>query len=108
VKYKIVFLRSAEDDLLEIRRDIRRHFSQRTWLNAYAKIRRALENLEAFPLSGHAPPELPATHFLEILAANNRVIYEVIGTTVYVHILCDARQDFTTKLSRRPIRSFRK
>lgn len=107
MSHKVVFLRSAEDDLLEIRRYVRKHFSQQTWLSAYAKIRRAIANLEAFPLSGYPPPELPATHFLEIQAAKHRVIYEVIGNIVYVHIVCDARQDFTSKLSRRPIRSLK-
>ncbi|MFJ1299323.1 type II toxin-antitoxin system RelE/ParE family toxin [Pseudomonadota bacterium AL_CKDN230030165-1A_HGKHYDSX7] len=106
MKHKVVFLQSAADDLHEIRRYIRKHFSQAVWLDCYAKIRKAILNLEQFPQSGHAPSELPATHFLEIVAAKNRVIYEVLGDTVYIHIICDSRQDFKTKLARRPIRIF--
>ena len=49
--------------------------------------------------------ELPAAHFPEIIAAKNRVIYEVIGSTVYIHFICDSRQDFQSKLARRAIRS---
>jgi plasmid stabilization system protein ParE len=104
MKCKVVLLHSAAEDLKEIRRYIRRHFSQAVWCDAYAKIKEAIQNLEQFPYCGHIPAELPATHFLEIIAAKNRVIYEVIGDTVYIHIICDTRQDFKTKLARRPIR----
>ncbi|WP_255469051.1 type II toxin-antitoxin system RelE/ParE family toxin [Achromobacter sp. UMC46] len=90
-----------------IRRYIRKHFSQATWLNAYAKIQRAILNLQKCPLTGHAPPELPSAHFLEFIAAKNRVIYEIIGNTVYIHIICDVRQDFKTKLARRPLRALK-
>lgn len=104
--HKVVFLQTAADDLKEIRRYVRRHFSQDVWLESYAKIKKAIINLERYPYSGHTPEELPATHFLEIVAAKNRVIYEVIEDAVYVHIICDCRQDFTSKLARRPMRMF--
>lgn len=107
MSHKVVFLQSAVDDLHEIRRYIRKHFTQATWLSAYSKIEKAILNLEKFPYAGHALPELPATHFLEIVAVKNRVIYEVIEDKVYIHIICDARQDFKTKLSRRPVRMLR-
>lgn len=106
MSHKVVFLQSAVDDLHEIRRYIRKHFSQAVWIESYAKIKKAILNLEPFPQAGHAPPELPATHFLEI-AAKNRVIYEVVGDTVYIHIICERRQDFKTKLARRPVRTLR-
>ncbi|OZI52114.1 type II toxin-antitoxin system RelE/ParE family toxin [Bordetella genomosp. 5] len=105
MKRKVVFLQSAADDLHEIRRHVRKHVSQPVWLDAYAKIKQAILHLESFPQVGHAPAELPATHFLEIIAAKNRVIYEVAGDTVYIHIICDSRQDFKTRLTRRPIRT---
>ncbi|WP_244193893.1 type II toxin-antitoxin system RelE/ParE family toxin [Bordetella genomosp. 12] len=81
--------------------------SQAVWLDSYARIKQAILTLEQFPHAGHAPAELPATHFLEIIAVKKRVIYEVVGDTVYIHIICDSRQDFKTKLARRPIRTFR-
>lgn len=103
--HQIVFLQSAVDDLKEIRRYIRKRFSQQAWLDAYAKIRQATATLAEFPNSGHHPAELPATHFLEVIVAKNRIIYEVIGQTIYIHIICDTRQDFKSKLARRPIRT---
>lgn len=105
--HKVVFLQSAVDDLHEIRRYIRKHLTQTTWLSAYSKIKKAILNLEQFPFAGHALQELPATHFLEIVAVKNRVIYEVIDDKIYIHIICDACQDFKTKLSRRPVRILR-
>lgn len=104
MSHNIVFLQSAADDLQEIRRYIRRHFSERAWTQAYAKIKKAILHLEPFPYSGHLPPELPPGHFLEIIAVKNRIIYEVVGTTVHIHIVCDSRQDFNTLLKRRPLR----
>ncbi|WP_438858204.1 type II toxin-antitoxin system RelE/ParE family toxin [Achromobacter spanius] len=105
MSHQVVFLQSAVDDLHEIRRYIRKHFSQAVWQASYAKIKKAILNLEQFPQVGHAPLELPATHFLEIIAAKNRVIYEVVGKIVYIHVTCDTRQDFKTKLARRPVRT---
>ncbi|WP_144639359.1 type II toxin-antitoxin system RelE/ParE family toxin [Bordetella genomosp. 13] len=107
MSHKVVFLQSAVDDLHDIRRCVRKHFSQAVWLDSYARIKKAILNLEQFPLAGHAPSELPAAHFLEIIAVKNRVIYEVAGETVYIHLICDTRQDFKTKLARRPIRTLR-
>jgi len=107
MSHKVVFLQTGVDDLHEIRRYIRKHFTQTTWLNAYSKIKQAILNLEPFPYAGHALPELPVTHFLEIVAVKNRVIYEVIEDKVYIHIICGARQDFKTKLTRRPVRALR-
>lgn len=104
MSHNIIFLQSAAEDLMEIRRYIRRHFSERTWAQAYRKIKNSIQYLEQFPYSGHPPAELPAGHFLEIIAVKNRVIYQVVGTTVYIHLVCDSRQDFTALLQRRPLR----
>ncbi|SIT28756.1 type II toxin-antitoxin system RelE/ParE family toxin [Achromobacter sp. MFA1 R4] len=103
----VVFLQSAADDLHEIRHYVRKHFSHAVWLDSYAKIKTAILNLEQFPQAGHPLPELPATHFLQIIAVKNRVIYEVVGDKVYVHLICDSRQDFKIKLARRPLRTLR-
>lgn len=104
MSHQVVFLQSAVDDLKEIRRYVRRHFSPDVRVESYAKIKQAILHLEQFPYSGHPPPELRATHFLQIIAVKNRVIYEVSGKTVYIHLICDSRQDFQTKLARRPLR----
>ncbi|AVJ28899.1 type II toxin-antitoxin system RelE/ParE family toxin [Achromobacter spanius] len=103
----VVFLQTAADDLLEIRRYIRKNFSQQVWLDSYARINKAILNLEQFPHAGHPLPELPATHFMQILAVKNRVIYEVVADKVYIHLICDSRQDFKIKLARRPLRTLR-
>ena len=71
--HRVVFLQSAADDLFEIRRYVIKHFS----VHLAGRLREDQEGgpeSERFPGAGHAPPELPATHFLEIIAAKNRVI----------------------------------
>ncbi|CAB3868523.1 MULTISPECIES: type II toxin-antitoxin system RelE/ParE family toxin [Achromobacter] len=103
----VVFLQTAADDLQEIRRYIRKNFSQQVWLDSYARINKAILNLEQFPYAGHPLPELPATHFMQIVAVKNRVIYEVVADKVYIHLICDSRQDFKIKLARRPLRTLR-
>ena len=103
----VVFLQSAAEDLREIRRHIRRNFSQKVWLDSYGQIRKAIQNLEHFPHAGHRLPELPATHFLQILAVKKRVVYEVVADKVYIHLICDSRQDLKIKLARRPLRTVR-
>ncbi|WP_334167272.1 type II toxin-antitoxin system RelE/ParE family toxin [Achromobacter mucicolens] len=101
----VVFLKTAAEDLYEIRRYIRKNFSQQVWLDSYARIKNAILNLEQFPHAGHSLPELPATHLLQIIAVKNRVIYEVVADKVYIHLICDSRQDLKIKLARRPLRT---
>ncbi|MBO9330231.1 hypothetical protein GHR37_13910 [Achromobacter xylosoxidans] len=54
---KVAFLQSAVDDLHEIRRYIRKRFSQAVWQDSYARIKKAILNLERFP---HAGPSTPS------------------------------------------------
>lgn len=105
MKYRVVFLESAVEDLKEIRRFVRKHFSEAVWRDSYDRIKKAILKLERFPRSGHALEELPCTQYLETIVERNRVIYELQGDTVFIHIICDSRQDFRIRLARRPIRS---
>ena len=104
--HRVVFLQSAADDLFEIRRYVIKHFSPSTWLDAYA-------NQEGDRESGTLSRRRPcaaraARHSLSRdHRRQNRVIYEVVGDIVYIHIICDCRQDFKTKLARRPLRALR-
>ena len=58
--HRVVFLQSAADDLFEIRRYVIKHFSPSTWLDAYAKIKKAIVNLERFPAPAMRRPSCPS------------------------------------------------
>ena len=99
--HRVVFLQSAADDLFEIRRYVIKHFS----VHLAGRLREDQEgDRESGTLSRRRPCAARAARhsLLEIIAAKNRVIYEVVGDIVYIHIICDCRQDFKTKLARRP------
>jgi toxin ParE1/3/4 len=91
---KVVILEAAEVDLQELRRYI-------------VKIKESIRNLAAFPYLGAIPPELEALHltqYRQLLSGKNRIIYEVRGETVYVHIVVDMRRDMTSLLLQRLVR----
>ncbi len=73
-----------------------------------------LDNLESLILSldeaperGHYPPELSVQgikEFKEVIFKPYRVIYEIIGNKVIVHLCVDGRRDMKTILERRLMR----
>ncbi len=73
-----------------------------------------LDNLESLVLSldeaperGHYPAELSVQgikEFKEVIFKPYRVIYEIIGNKVIVHLCADGRRDMKTILERRLIR----
>ena len=104
----IVFLHSAELDLLELKDYLLKHFGKTTWRASYRKIRDAVMRLKKFPLEGHVPDELASlnvTQYRQVIAGMNRVIYEVRGQTLYIHIVCDTRKDMQSLLTRRLLRA---
>ncbi|MGB6009498.1 hypothetical protein [Castellaniella sp.] len=52
----------------------------------------------------HTPPELAElglSQYRQTLSGMNRVIYEVQGDVLYVHIVCDTRKDLRSLLATR-------
>lgn len=63
-----------------------------------------VETLERFPLRGNAPKELDRlgmVEFRQLLLAPYRLIYRVVGTTVYIALIADGRRDMQTLLEAR-------
>ena len=63
----VVFLNSAERDLLELKDCVLKNFGKIAWRAAYKKIKDAAARLKKFPLEGQVPDELechpvPASH----------------------------------------------
>ena len=104
----VVFLNSAEQDLLELKGYVLKNFGKLTWRATYKKIKDAVVRLKKFPLEGHVPHELAnlnVTQYRQVIAGMNRVIYEVRGQTLYVHIVCDTRKAMQSLLTRRLLRA---
>src|SRR5271170_7657858 len=108
MRYKVIFLNSAEHDLIDLRAYILNNFSTEVWLTTYTNIKKVVRNLQKFPFAGSTLPEkikkLNLTQYRQILSGMNRIIYEVRQDTIYIHIIVDARRDFNALLMRRLLR----
>ncbi|MEO6277846.1 type II toxin-antitoxin system RelE/ParE family toxin [Roseateles sp.] len=105
---KVVFLSGAEEDIKIIRRYVLKNFGAKTWLETKARLKASVATIETFPLGGSVPDELTdlgLDQYRQLISGMNRVIYEVTSDLVYVHIVCDARREMTTLLSRRLLRT---
>lgn len=102
--HAVVFLRQEELDLIELKKYVCANFSQTTWQTTYKNIKTVVNELTTFPALGHTPPELHSLNlgqYRQVIAGKNRIIYEIRGMTIYIHIICDARQDMPTILFKR-------
>lgn len=105
---RVVFLKSAEQDLRELRTYLIRNFGKDAWQASYTGIKGAVSAIRDFPLSGNVPEELEKlnlTQYRQVLSGMNRIIYEVRQETIYIHIVCDTRKDMKTQLARRLLRA---
>ncbi len=60
--------------------------------------------LEEFPLRGNVPKELDGLGINDVrqtLLYPHRLIYRVLGSTVYILVIADGRRDFQALLERR-------
>lgn len=107
MSFRVVFLRSAEHDLKELRAYILRNFGKDIWQASYGKIKDTVNTLATFPLEGKIPEEIEClnlTQFRQVLSGMNRIVYEVRQETIYIHIVCDTRKDMRSLLTRRLLR----
>ena len=104
---KVVFLKSAEQDLKELRRYMIREFGEDTWQASLERIRGSVDAIGKFPLGGSVPEELERLNlaqYRQIVSGMNRIIYEVRQERIYIHIICDTRKDMKSLLTRRLMR----
>ena len=107
MKYAVFILKSAEQDLHDLKQYLVKNFGMADWQNSYGNLKAAINNLESFPFSGSIPDELQhinLAQYRQVIAGKNRIIYEVRQTTLYVHIVVDTRRDMKTVLTRRMLR----
>ncbi len=107
MKHAVVILKSAEHDLQDLRGYLLRKFDRAAWLESYATIKSAIDNLQAFPFSGSVPDALEKINlaqYRQVIVGKNRIIYEVRQATIYVHIVADCRRDMKSLLTQRLLR----
>lgn len=108
MSFSVVFLKSAEQDIKELKHYITRRFGVQTWRSSLNSLKEAVRTLEAHPQAGKVPDELRALNpgqYRQIISGVNRIVYEIRQETIYIHIVCDSRRDLQGILSRRMMRS---
>lgn len=103
----VVFVRSAEGDLKELRGYILKRFGNNVWQESYDQIKNSVKTIAEFPESGGIPGELEnlgLAQYRQTIAGMNRIIYETRNNTVYIHIVCDTRRDLRSMLMTRLLR----
>lgn len=103
-RYEVRYLVSAKNDLYELLRFLADKESPARARHVLNRIRQLCDGLA----SGHVPPELEemgSRKFLELHYKPYRIIYQVAGALVYIHLVCDGRRDMQSLLSRRLLSS---
>lgn len=107
MSFSVVFLKSAEQDLKELKHYVVRRFGAETWQATLGQLKETIHTLQSHPQAGSVPEELRTLNpgqYRQILSGMNRVIYEIRRETIYIHIVCDNRRDMQGLLNRRMMR----
>ena len=83
----VVFLKSAEQDVKELKHYVIRRFGVETWQSTLSKLKESIHTLQAHPQAGKVPDELRTLNpglFRQIISGMNRVIYEIRQETIYI------------------------
>ena len=108
MKLRVVILKSAEADLMDLKSYILKNWNKSTWQKTYGNIKATIANIQDFPQQGKVPEELASVHssqYRQVLSGMNRIIYEVRESTIFIHIICDSRRDLVPILHNRLIRN---
>ncbi len=106
-RYRVRLADEAAQDLIDIYRDVAGHDSVEAADDLLDELETPCTTLSAMPQRGHIPPELDrvaVTTCQEVHFKPYRVIYEVIGSEVFVHCVLDGRRDMQALLERRLLR----
>jgi len=105
---EVRYLASAKNDLFDLLRFLNEKESPARARDVLNRIRKCCDDLQCMPQRGHVPPELEemgSKKFLELHFKPYRIIYQVNGSIVYIHLICDGRRDMQSLLRRRLLSS---
>jgi toxin ParE1/3/4 len=106
--FEVFLTADAARDLEELCHYIARHDASEKAEYVLAKIEKTFSSLSESPERGSYPKELLALgirDYREIFFKPYRLIYRIIGNTVYVYLIVDGRRDMQTLLKRRLLES---
>ncbi len=102
--FEVLLTEAAARDLENIYDYIAAHDTEENATYVLDQIENAFQSLAQLPERGAYPMELKAVgirQFREIFFKPYRIIYQVMGKTVYVMLIVDGRRDLQTLLQRR-------
>jgi toxin ParE1/3/4 len=99
----LFILDSAKRDLTDLQDYVTRHKPKGTWSEIKTQLKNKIFQIEDFPLSGSCPPELLdyPDRYRQVLTHQQRIIYEIAGDPIFVHVICGQSQDLEELLNRR-------
>ncbi len=106
-RYRVRVVEDAEQDLMDVHYYVATHDSPESATRVIDRLESLCVRLAEFPFRGHFPPELErigVTTFREVHFKPYRIIYEVIGSEVFIHCVLDGRRDLNSLLERRLLR----
>lgn len=106
-EYTVYLTEVAETDVIEICDYVSLHDSPRKADDLLGNIKETCLGLSEIPSRGHIPPELERISvfdFREIHFKPYRIIYQVLGTEIYIYCVLDGRRDLQELLQRRLLR----
>jgi len=101
---RVVVLPEAEDDLVAIYRFVAENDSINHADGLLDKIENKCSSLSELSRRGHRVPELKRMHvgtFREIHFKPYRIIYQVVGNSVFIHAVLDGRRELQELLEKR-------
>lgn len=107
MKYEVLLIREAENDLLDIFHFLQIHESSERAKTVLNDLELAIKDLGDHPNRGHVPPELDRVGvraFREINFKPWRIVYQVLNQRVFIHAVLDGRRSMQQLLERRLLR----
>ena len=105
--FSVLITKETEKDIEDIFDYINKKDSLYSANYVLDELEKRIFSLNSAPERGHYPPELEIQgikEFREVIFKPYRVIYEVNGQDVIVHLCVDGRRDMRTLLQRRLLR----
>lgn len=107
MKYQVMILQDAENDIFEIYHYILANDSLNNAEYVFKNIQVEIESLEKMPERGHVPPELERINiysYKEVHFKPYRIIYEIEEKYVFIHCVFDGRREIQEILESRLLR----